>query len=73
MGFVIAFFGFFVVAFLMCQAPGHFGAIVAISVLVVMGALFGFGGVVVVIVLVLAVLSYIEHRLVVRERQGRRP
>lgn len=69
MAFTIAFFAVFVVAFLICQAPGHFGAILALIAFVILGALFGFAGVVVAVVLILAALSYIEHRLKMRERR----
>lgn len=64
----ICFLGFFVVAFLMCQAGGSFGPILGVIMFVILGAQFGFGVVAVAVVAALAVASYIEHRLKARER-----
>lgn len=64
---VACFFGFFVVAFLICQAPGNFGAFAVIALFLTGCALFGFGGAVVGVAAFFGVMSYVEHRLKVRE------
>lgn len=64
----VCLFGFFLVAFLMCQPRGSFGPLIGVIMFVILGALFGFGGVAVAAVVALIVASYIEHRLKVRER-----